>query len=149
MSRKKLKERKSKAKERATAEKKHKQRLFAIREKRAERAKAKLEREERERLEPIRTSDIEKIDDALNRNLEVLKALEEEYVASQLARQNVNDELEAEGYTTIEEKVEALKKKAGDMISSGLANIQKQVVPDGTPEELITITKNENDKKTG
>lgn len=41
-------------------------------------------------------------------NLEVLKALEEEYKNEQSARQNVNNELESEGHMSLSEKLTAL-----------------------------------------
>lgn len=45
----------------------------------------------------------------LNRNLEILKALEEEYDKEMAARQGMNSELEEDGCSTLKEKIEALQ----------------------------------------
>jgi preprotein translocase subunit SecA len=113
MAKKKQQERKKKAKERATYQQKVKKRLFASRRARYEREMEKEAAAGRTKLEPIRrNTHLEKVSQALNRNLEVLRALEEEYVREQMARADINAELEAEGFKTVEEKMEALKNKA-------------------------------------
>lgn len=50
--------------------------------------------------------------DKLQRNLEILKALEAEYDKEQASRNKLNDELEAEGYKTMKDKMAALHEKA-------------------------------------
>jgi len=48
----------------------------------------------------------------LQRNIEILKALEAEYDAEQLNRKNLNDKLESEGYNSMKDKMAALQEKA-------------------------------------
>ncbi len=48
----------------------------------------------------------------LQANIEILKALEEEYEKEQAARKKLNEELDAEGYSTVKDKMDALHKKA-------------------------------------
>lgn len=48
----------------------------------------------------------------LLKNLQLLEALEAEYEEEQLRRAEVNENLEAEGHTTVKEKMEALHEKA-------------------------------------
>ncbi len=124
MANKKIVEKKIKAKERAKEQKKTQTRLFTARRARYEREMMRDSKEKAEKIEPIRnSSDLQRIEKNLNRNLEVLKALEEEYIASQKARANLHEELAAEGYATIEEKVEALKQKAVDYASQAQEDI--------------------------
>jgi hypothetical protein len=153
MSNKKLKAKKAKAKERATEAQKHKQRLFAMREKRAERAREKLERQFRDRQEPIRTNHLAKIEEGLENNLEVLKALEQEYIEAQKAKENLHEELEAEGFNSIEEKVEALKQKSAEMVEKIQADVENDKLPEDVADEIMPIIatvskKNEQSKKT-
>lgn len=151
MGRKKLQAKKAKAKERAKAEKKHKQRLFAQREKRAERAKERLEREHRERQQPISNkTNLEKIETALTHNLEMLKALEEEYIADQKTRADVHEQLESEGYSSIEEKMEALKQKSAELVEKVQNEVEKEELPEEIASEIMPIAaKKSQHKKTG
>ena len=48
----------------------------------------------------------------LQRNLEILKALEAEYDTEQANRKTLNDKLESEGYNTMKDKMAALHEKA-------------------------------------
>ena len=48
----------------------------------------------------------------LEHNLELLKALEEQYIAEEKQREELNEQLEEEGYSTLEEKMNALGAKA-------------------------------------
>lgn len=48
----------------------------------------------------------------LQKNLEILKALEAEYDREQAVRNELNEKLEGEGYTTMKEKMAALHDKA-------------------------------------
>lgn len=52
------------------------------------------------------------ISDQLNKNLEILKALEAEHEAEQARRENMNETLESEGHKTMKEKLDALHEKA-------------------------------------
>jgi len=124
MSKKKLQERKQKAKERATAQQKVKRRLFASRRARYEKEIETEARDNRTRLEPIRNdSSLRKIGEHLAHNLKVLEALEEEYVQEQLGRKEINDVLEAEGYKTIEQKMDVLKKQAHEIVETIQSNL--------------------------
>ena len=115
---KKIKEKKKKAKERVTHQKKVQDRLFAARRARYER-EIELEAKRNSRVEPIRNkTHLEKIQEHLDRNMEVLQALEQEYMEAQKSREGLHEELEAEGYASLEEKMEALKQKAMSLASS-------------------------------
>lgn len=48
----------------------------------------------------------------LEHNLEILKSLETEYLKENSRREEINKTLEAEGYKTLEEKMNAIKEKA-------------------------------------
>ncbi len=130
MSREKMKAKKAKAKERATEEEKYKKRLFAIRKKRSARATAKLERQHRERIEPAHKTHMEKISDAVEHNLEMLKALEEEYVIAQQSKDNLDEELAAEGYNSLEEKINAMKEKAVEIVDKVQAEADEKAEVD-------------------
>ncbi len=140
MSNKKLREKKAKAKERATEEQKHKSRLFEIRRKRADRERDRLERQYRERQEPIRRdSKIEKLEENIEHNLEVLKALEAEYIEAQKTKSNLQEELEAEGYATIEEKIEAIKLRSQEMVEKIQLQAETENVADEILEQLMPL----------
>ncbi len=124
MAKKKVQERKAKAKERATHQQKVKKRLFASRRARYEREIETDAKENRPKQEPFRKqTHLEKVGEHLQHNLKVLKALEEEFVKEQLSRKEINTELEAEGFNTVEEKMEALKQKARSIAQ----NIQNEI----------------------
>ena len=53
-----------------------------------------------------------KIADKLAHNLEILKALEKEFEEEEGRRNELNQKLESEGYTTMKEKMNALHEKA-------------------------------------
>lgn len=55
----------------------------------------------------------ERIMEQLQKNLEILKKLEEEYDREQAAKQQLNAELEAKGLHTLEEKMEHLQSQVG------------------------------------
>lgn len=61
--------------------------------------------------EQNRKSD-EEIIAQIEHNLKILEAMEEEYLKEQLAREELNQELEDQGLETVEEKIEYLKQKA-------------------------------------
>lgn len=67
-------------------------------------------------LAAIRQAEREKkISEKLNKNLEILRALEKEYENEQVNRKNINNQLESEGYLTMKEKMNALHQKALNM----------------------------------
>jgi len=129
MSNKKLKIKKAKAKERATYDKKVKTRLFNARKKRAERAERELEQQNQIKLAPI-TRKLQEIGDNLDHNLEILKALEEEFVETQSKRDNLNAELEAEGYKTIDEKMEAIRSKSVELAQKLQEKLDEEKISD-------------------
>lgn len=51
----------------------------------------------------------------LEHNIEILKALEDQYIAELEEKKRVNKELEADGHLTAEEKMEALKTKTQEI----------------------------------
>jgi hypothetical protein len=53
-----------------------------------------------------------KVAEKLKRNLAILKSLEAEYEKEQSTRKDVNNKLEAEGFKTMKEKMDALHEKA-------------------------------------
>jgi hypothetical protein len=90
--------------------------------KKEERRGARLSKKFREKLKPIvkdpeakkRFEEIEskKTLEKLEKNMQVLKALEEEYIREKEAKKQLNEELEAEGHTTLKEKMKALEDRA-------------------------------------
>lgn len=113
MSKKKLQEKKKKIRERTVQQKKAQQRLFNTRRARYEREIVADVVANREKMEPIRNkTHMEKIEEHLEKNMEVLKALEQEYITAQATREDVHSRLEAEGYSSLEDKMAALKAKA-------------------------------------
>ena len=113
MANKKLKEKKKYARLQKVDEIKKSRRLFKARQDRAD----KLERIKidglRDRVAPIiKEEDPQEIEKKIKKNLELLEALEKEYIETQKNKENLHKELEAEGYKTLEEKIEALKNKA-------------------------------------
>jgi hypothetical protein len=102
------------------------QKLFAKREKHDEDMRWKRAEEIREKLEfelingkrkpIINNLDVmadrrDAVHSQLEKNLEILKALEEEYDAEQERRKEVNESLEEEGHVTLKEKLDALHAK--------------------------------------
>lgn len=122
MSNKKLKEKKKKAKE-LKSRKTVLARRTAIRLKaKQDRELGRLERATRVRLTPLAGDDKFRINE-LYHNLDILKALEEEYLREQLAREEVNVQLEAEGYLTLDQKKNALLKKADEATQLALQDV--------------------------
>lgn len=90
--------------------------------KREERRAEKLNRRFREKIVPF-IKDPEKkrlIEDKANqksiekleKNMQILKALEEEHLREAEERRKLNESLEAEGHATLQDKVKALEEKA-------------------------------------
>lgn len=89
---------------------------------RDERRRSALERRFRDRQKPIindpekkrlaEEAEKGKTLERLQRNHEILKALEEEYERDAAQKKAINDSLEAEGHRTLQEKVRAMEEKA-------------------------------------
>ena len=107
-------------------EKENRKKILEAREK--HRAVARKEREERRRekridklqkemldFEYLPTESLEAMDDAtlsqLERNAQILKALESEYVKETERKKELNESLEKEGHFTLEDKMTALAQK--------------------------------------
>jgi hypothetical protein len=98
-----------------------------------------LERHYRDRVEPIRNQkQLAKIEENLEHNLDVLRALEEEYLATQKKKANLQEELEAEGYKTIEEKMEALKKQSMEMVGRIRAEVEVEAASEKIISQLVS-----------
>lgn len=122
MTKKKLQERKKK-----NREKKAKEKVLRIRE--ALREKQRYEkmidkdvRENRERLKPyVRgvedTVKDKNVREQIQRNMELLKNLEDEYLKEQEAKQTLNASLETEGNTTLKQKLDALEDQAKEKLN--------------------------------
>lgn len=90
--------------------------------KKEERRGAKLNAKFREKIVPfVKDPEKKKIQEEiehqkslkkLERNMQILKALEDEYMKETEARKNLNQKLEAEGHLTMQEKLNALEKSA-------------------------------------
>jgi hypothetical protein len=81
--------------------------------------------------------------DRLKKNLELLEALEKEYEDEQANREKVNENLEAEGYMTMKEKMDALHKKALELTGKAeeLAKAQEEYAAQQkeTTEPIIDV----------
>lgn len=87
--------------------------------------KKKLQ-EERERQKSI---------EKLEKNMQILKALEEEHLRETENRKALNASLEAEGHVTLQEKVKALEEKArasldGEQAASGGIDLTAETPPE-------------------
>jgi hypothetical protein len=90
--------------------------------KRSDRRLAATDRRFREKITPIvndpekkaarEEADKRRIEDRLQRNMEILKALEEEYERDMAQKKEINERLEAEGHHTLKDKINALEGKA-------------------------------------
>ena len=127
MSVKKLRERKKQKREKEAKVKAAKRRDKTQAENRARKKDQKAAEKARRKINPIRpyVKDPEKVkakdEDImaqLQRNYEILEALEEEYLREEEAKRKLNEELEAEGLTTLKEKLDALEKKAKEAIKA-------------------------------
>lgn len=77
----------------------------------------RIEEDSRPKLVPYRKSQDEAYQakvaqQNLEHNIQILQALEQEYLEEQQMKANLNQELEEEGYETLEEKMNALHKQA-------------------------------------
>lgn len=90
--------------------------------KKQEKQGARLEKKFRERISPVindpdakkrfEESENKKSVQKLEKNMQILKALEEEYEKEQELKKQINAQLEAEGHITLQEKMNALEEKA-------------------------------------
>ena len=115
MTSKKLAERKKNKKAQEKDQAKVKARLETAKVKKEARLAALEEKKNTPKLEPIVNEVLVANSEALaniERNLQMLKDLEAEYIASQNAKENLQEELEAEGYKTLDEKMAALRLRA-------------------------------------
>jgi len=95
---------------------------------RDERHKAALDRKFRDKVSPVvkdpqkrlemGEAEKKKVLERLQRNAEILKALEEEYERDLERKKSVNDALEAEGHFDLKDKVAALEAKARESMST-------------------------------
>jgi len=95
---------------------------------RDERRKAVLDRKFRDKVAPVvkdpqkrlemGEAEKKKVLERLQRNAEILKALEEEYERDLELKKSVNESLEAEGYFDLKDKVAALESKARESMST-------------------------------
>lgn len=121
-------ERKKYKKQREKYEQKLKSRAVADKVRKEEREKQKLENKHREKLVPIKNEVLVANPEALaniEKNLQILKALENDWLEKERAKENLQEELEAEGYKTLEEKLEALKTKALERAKQVSENSEK------------------------
>lgn len=94
----------------------------AIRKEAAENKRINKIEKEAEKQEPFRhmsrihgaTKTAEEIAAQIQRNFEILRALEDEYAKEMAEREGLNQALEAEGFVTLKEKLDYLSKKAED-----------------------------------
>lgn len=83
----------------------------------------------------------QKVVSKLKKNLEILKELEAEYDREQSSRKTVNEQLEAEGFKTIKDKMDALQKKLHQYASE---NPDPSIV-DGLPEQQEDVQPEKTD----
>jgi hypothetical protein len=124
---KKQQEKKKKQREIIAKKRVEARRKILLKEKQEKNKAAKLERKFRTKVQPIikdknkmiefEENKQEKIKNQINKNIEILKGLENEYLKEQEYKKQFNQELEAEGHVTLKEKLEALNLKAKDSMS--------------------------------
>jgi len=109
---KKIKARKNRIKEKALMKKQEK-----IKKNKMEEISASIEKEYSVKNVPYRKEldanyQVKLDNKKLEKNIKILKALEEEYKREQESRENLNEELKAEGFDSLEEKMNAIHAKA-------------------------------------
>ena len=97
--------------------------------KRQERRSTSIERKFRDKVAPIVNdpekkalldeADKKKVSERLHHNMEILKALEEEYERDATKRRELNERLESEGHITLKDKVNALETSAREASLEG------------------------------
>lgn len=116
MSNAKLKEKKKKARERDSKAKVLRRRAESRQKSKKERETSRLERKTRDRIKPIvnpktkTARDIE-IKSQLEHNIEILKALEEQYLEEQKHKSELNEQLESQGAATLKEKMDMMEQE--------------------------------------
>lgn len=88
------------------------------------------------------------VEERLKRNLSILEALEAEYDQEQEVRTKVNEKLEAEGHTTIKDKLNAMHKKAKEIqdIMSGVSKAGQGATPAELTDAEIGLAGQVSDK---
>jgi hypothetical protein len=114
MSHKKIKERKKKAKERKTQAQLQYKRKVRAKDKKRERIIDADVRANRERIDPIVNPETIRLrkQKELERNIQILKALEEQYQKDKQFKRELNERLEAQGAKTLQEKIDIVGKEA-------------------------------------
>jgi len=116
MANQKQKERKKKQRERRAKERVQARRNAVLARRKREKELSKLDEKtslNKWKPTPIRNDDkANEVQRRLEHNARILKALEEELIKELESKENLNEELEKEGYKTLEEKVKALTKQA-------------------------------------
>ena len=88
----------------------------------------------------------QKVVSKLKKNLEILKELETEYNREQASRKTVNEQLEAEGFKTIKDKMDALQKKLHQYATENLDPSSVEGLPEPNSDVKQEISDNiEND----
>lgn len=114
-------------KARAKKEKQQKRRTALVQKKKIERNFRRAEHKIRERLVPyVKPETIEavegmeevRIKKQLEHNMQILQALEEEYVNEMEAKKELNEALEKEGHMTLKEKLDALEITTKDVLKA-------------------------------
>ncbi len=128
--------RKQKKKERETKDQLHIRRVATRRKVKEKKAKeAAMDIEFKQPAEPFVKESTRKakaeakdadIKAQLEKNIQILKALEEEYLNGQAERDNLNDEFEEMGLETPKEKLDYLKKKAMDQVAANAEQDKNQ-----------------------
>jgi hypothetical protein len=75
-----------------------------------------------EKRKAIEEAEANKSRQKIEKNMEILKALEDEYLKEQEQKKILNDTLEAEGYITLKDKVNALEEKARNSMTDSEAD---------------------------
>jgi hypothetical protein len=116
MANKKLKEKKKKAREKlARARVLHRRDL----KRKKDKIEAEMRAEEMKKMpkmEPYMKDETKKrkTQEQLEHNMKILEALEEEYEKEKAGRQDANDQLEAEGFQTLEERIAEIQRRIGE-----------------------------------
>lgn len=93
-------------------------------------------------MKPIKNPETVEKDKALmvKRNARMLKALEEKWLAEQKKRADLNEQLEKEGFKTIEEKLEHLKQMSLSIADGRKKDGGEAVVDVGMLDESAAVT---------
>ena len=108
---------------------------------RDERRKASLDRKFREKVNPIvkdpekkraaEEAEKKRVLERLQRNAEILKALEDEYERDMAQKRAINEGLESEGHHTLKEKLGALEAKARSASEEAGTEGRLDISPEG------------------